>query len=266
MTAVWGEVPLVVETDPRHGGRWTSLRSPDREWLWTNPEREVGTARALVSPGDPFVDAGGVEECFPTVRGQPDHGHAWSRPWRGVGSPAQVFVPGDLRLHRSIRRGSGLEIDYTTSGRSGSRFVHVVHALLDVGSDARLEVPGTHAMHVLDVQDPIRPWPSGLDRLGPDDGTAVCAVIPYCREVVVVDGEHSLRFAWDSANDPDLCSLMVWRNLRGWPATGPYRSIGVEPMVGRVADLSLAGPGDCAELDGKGRFSWTVRISAHRLS
>ena len=120
-------------------------------------------------------------------------------------------------------------------------------------------------MHVLDVENPICTWPSGLDRLGPDDGTAVCAVIPGCREVAVRDGEHSLRLTWD-ADDPGHCSLMVWRNLRGWPATGRYRSIGVEPMVGSVADLSLAGPPDSVELDAGGRFSWTLRVSAYRLS
>jgi hypothetical protein len=260
------QVPLVLETDLRHGGRWTSLRSPDREWLWTNPDPDVVVARALVRPDEVFVDAGGVEECFPTVRGNPDHGHAWSRPWRDSGLHAQVSVPGDLSLDRSIRNGSDLEVEYTAAGRPGARFVHAVHALLDVGPDARLEVPGAHTMQVLDVEDPVRPWPSGLDRLGPDDGTAVCALIPGCREVSVVDGQHSLRFTWDAADKSGLCSLMVWRNLRGWPATGPYRSIGVEPMVGSAADLSLAGAADCVELGSAGRFSWTLRVSAYRLS
>jgi len=261
------QVPLVLETDPGHGGQWTSLRSFDREWLWTNPDPDVVAARAMVSPGDPFVDAGGAEECFPTVRGDPDHGHAWSRRWSDSGLHAQVSVPGHLGLNRSIRDASDLlEIDYTITGRPGARFLHAVHALLDLGPEARLEVPGTPTMHVLDVEDPVRSWPSGLDRLGPDDGTAVCAVIPGCREVAVVDGDHSLRFAWDAADNADLCSLMVWRNLRGWPAKGPYRSIGVEPMVGRAANLAIAEPGDWVELGVEGRFSWTLRVSAYRLS
>jgi hypothetical protein len=261
---MWRAAPLVVETDTGHGGRWTSLRSRGREWLWTNPDPGVIEARGLVRPDGPFIDAGGVEECFPTVRGQPDHGDAWSRPWRGSGPSARVSVPGDLVLNRSIRSASGLEIDYTITGSPGSRFLHAVHALLDLGPEARLEVPGTHTMRVLDVENPVRPWPSGLDRLGPDDGTAVCAVIPGCREVMVVDGDHSLRFAWDSAENRDRCSLMVWRNLRGWPATGPYRSIGVEPMVGSAADLSLAGAADCVELGGDGSFSWFLRITAYQ--
>jgi hypothetical protein len=262
---MWRHVPLKVETDIQHGGRWTSLRAEDREWLWTNPDAAVVAARATVSPGDPFVDAGGVEECFPTVRGEPDHGHAWSRPWRS-GPSSRVSVPGDLGLDRSIRNTPAvLDVQYTITGRPGARFLHAVHALLDAGPEARLEVPGAPTMHVLDVEDPVRPWPSGLDRLGPDDGTAVCAVIPGCREVTVRDGEHSLRLTW-AADDPGHCSLMVWRNLRGWPATGPYRSIGVEPMVGSVADLSQAGPADSVDLGAAGRFRWTLRVSAYRLS
>ena len=83
-------------------------------------------------------------------------------------------------------------------------------------------------------------------RLGPDDGTAVCALLRQCREATVVDGDHALTFTWDSTSDPDLCSLLLWRNLRGWPAPSPYRSIGIEPMIGRVADLAQGEPADRA--------------------
>src|SRR5581483_10582739 len=51
-------------TDLEHGGRWTSLRLGGREWLW----QRADPARAGVAPGDAFVDAGGLEECVPTVR------------------------------------------------------------------------------------------------------------------------------------------------------------------------------------------------------
>jgi hypothetical protein len=84
---------VTVAVDSVHGGRWTSLRAAGREWLWHRPD----PARAGVRPGDPFVDAGGVEECIPTVRGRPDHGDVWSRPWTATG------VEGDgFRTYRSI--------------------------------------------------------------------------------------------------------------------------------------------------------------------
>ncbi|MCQ8193297.1 hypothetical protein [Streptomyces rugosispiralis] len=55
---------LEIVTDPAHGGRWTSLRADGHEWLWRRPAPE----RERVSPGDAFVDAGGLEECVPTVK------------------------------------------------------------------------------------------------------------------------------------------------------------------------------------------------------
>ena len=82
----------------------------------------------------------------------------------------------------------------------------------------------------------------------------------------MVDGECVLRFAWDSEDDPELCSLLLWRNLAGWPALRPYRSIGVEPMVGRVADLAHGELGDHARTDANGRFCWTLAMKAATLA
>ena len=89
-------------------------------------------------------------------------------------------------------------------------------------------------MNVLDVDEAEQPWPSGLDRLRPDDGSAVCALLPGCSEVILIDGGDALRLRWESPQQPDACSLLLWRNLRGWPAGAPYRSVGIEPMVGRA--------------------------------
>lgn len=241
---------IVVETDPAHGGRWTSLRAGSREWLWRNASASV--ARAVVRPGDAFVDAGGVEECFPTVRGLPDHGDVWSRPWdEGHGS---------LRLSR--RMSGGLTVDYTVTGPPHTPFVHAVHALLDVSPAARLEATASTA-YLLD-EDRTVPWPSGLDRLGPDDGTATAAVLPGCAAVTVVDGADALTLSWRIVAGDAPCSLLLWRNLRGWPAEAPYRSIGVEPMVGTAA--ALAGPGQPATTGADGSFRWELRIAdSHKV-
>jgi hypothetical protein len=259
------EVPVELRTDLTHGGRWTSLRSGSREWCWANADAATRENRLRVSPGDAFVDAGGVEECFPTVRGVPDHGDAWTRAWRGSSSQAEVAVPGFDRLARQIHHGRRTEITYRVSGEPGERFLHAVHALLQVSPDARLEVPEARRMTVLDVADPERTWPSGLDRLGPDDGTAVCALVVSCHEATVVDGDQALRFRWSSPDRPELCSLLLWRNLGGWPEGRPYRSIGIEPMVGRAADLAAADPSRCATLGPTGTFTWTVEVSAWGL-
>ena len=266
MTAMeWRPAPLTVDTDPRHGGRWTSLRTQHREWMWTNPDPETKRARRRVTPGATFVDAGGAEECFPTIRGKPDHGDAWTRVWSAEGPTDVVDVPGVGRLSRLISGDSPVIIQYEVRGRPATSFLHAVHALIDVGPQARLIVPGARTFTVLDDDTPPRVWPSGLDTLGPDDGTAICALLHECREATVVDGEYALTFTWDSTSGPDLCSLLLWRNLRGWPAPSPYRSIGIEPMVGRVADLAQGEPADRAKIDADGRFRWSLAISCLQL-
>ena len=46
------------------------------------------------------------------------------------------------------------------------------------------------------------------------------------------------------------------------PAAAPYRSIGVEPMLGRVFDRSEAGPGDAAIVPASGACEWRLTVSA----
>ena len=267
MSGGWRPTPLGVAVDLPHGGRWTSLRSGEREWLWTHPDPAVLAQRPGVRPDVAFVDAGGVEECFPNVRGRADHGAAWSRPWTGTLDSAAVEVPGGLRLERRITTVDGAVVaDFTITGPPGARVVHAVHALVDLSPAARVEVPGATTMTVLgDESDPgpdaVAPWPSGLDALGPDDGTATCVIIPDCREATVVDGDHALTFAWTFPARPDLCSLMLWRNLGGWPEHGPYRSIGIEPMIGRTADPTVDDAASVS-LDVGGRARWSLQVTA----
>jgi hypothetical protein len=250
----WAPRPLAVEADLDRGGRWTSLRTPDREWLWHNPDPAVARARGAVTPGAAFVDAGGVEECLPTVRGEPDHGAVWSRPW----SDGCVTADG-FHLQRRIDVDGALTVDYTITGPPHAPFVHAVHALLDVSPDARLETPGVRTAYLVD-QDSTVAWPAGLDRLGPDDGTATAAVLPGCAAVTVVDGLDALAFTWRA----EPASLLLWRNLRGWPEASPYRSIGIEPMVGTTASLADPAPGGPARLGPDGVFRWQLTVTAWR--
>lgn len=267
-------VPRIV-TDRAHGGRWTSLRTgtgPDgegggREWLWHRDEpRRDGAV-----PGDAFADAGGLEECVPTVRGTPDHGDAWTRPWSRDGEEESVDCP-DFRLVRRIRTEPGRTVvDYRLSADPGYRFLWAGHALLEVSSGARAE---------LRENAPVRLYPDGgahwtpglwprvagirLDRLGPDDGTALGAVIDTA-EAAVHDGPDTLRLAVEAEGQP--VSVALWRNLGGFPEDAPYRSIGIEPMLGRVFDLAEAGEGDAARVPASGEVNWRLTVSAtHRPS
>ena len=113
-----------------------------------------------------------------------------------------------------------------------------------------------------------------------------------CPTVRVVDGADRLTLHLDCDGQPR--STALWRNLRGWPepaaeqhgsapgravhsggppgetARGgaarpePYRSVGVEPMLGAAFDLADAGPGDAAVVPPAGEVRWRLTISAHR--
>lgn len=273
-------MPLAFSTDPAHGGRWTSLRDGDREWLWHRPD----PARHTVVPGDAFVDAGGLEECLPTVRGTPDHGDVWSRAWSRDGDTERVDCE-EFTLTRTVRAtadGNGIEADYTLRADPGYRFVWAAHALLGLSENAQLRARAGVSTRIFPEASSLTdtPWPDGaawlegewpaphgvrLDRFGPDDGTAVGAVLAVGR-VCVHDGTDRLGLAVEAVEAEEAedqpVSIALWRNLGGFPATAPYRSTGVEPMLGRTFDLAEAGPGDAACAPASGEVRWRLTLTA----
>lgn len=273
-----GIVPLTVQVEPALGGRWASLRGGGREWLWRRDEPR----RAQVAPGDGFADAGGLEECVPTVRGRPDHGDAWSRRWSATDESGLIHMARcpDFELSRGIDISSGSVVaDYRLVAEPGFRFVWAAHALLDVDAHARLRIDGNPTTRLFPeaARHLDHPWPTDarwvegdwptpaglrLDTLGPDDGSAVGAVID-ADTAVVEDGPRRLHLALTADGQPT--SIALWRNLGGFPAEAPYRSIGVEPMLGRVFDLDDAADGDCAVVPAAGEVRWQLTITAHRL-
>ncbi len=271
----------VVRTDLVHGGRWTSLRAGDREWLWSRDEPR----RAAVRPDDMFADAGGVEECVPTVRGVPDHGDAWTRVWSRTASGAATVVCPDFTLTRHLGPAAApagkapAHVDYRLTAAPGYRFVWAAHALLDLSPRAVLHAPAGTPTRLFPEAAPLldRPWPPGapwiegawptpcglrLDALGPDDGTAVGAVLAT-PAATVEDGPDRLTFTLQAEGQPT--SVALWRNLGGFPETDPYRSIGLEPMLGRVFDRAEAGEGDTAVVPPTGEVRWRLTITtSHR--
>ncbi|MFF7205631.1 hypothetical protein [Streptomyces sp. NPDC008141] len=258
-------LPVSVVTDPESGGRWTSLTAGGREWLWHRDEPR----RAHVSPGDAFADAGGLEECAPTVRGLPDHGDAWSRRWRRDGDVDLVECP-DFRLARRIRDEAGAAVaDYTLTAEPGYRFVWAAHALLDLSPSARIGIDGPAVTRLYPNEGDrwvTGAWPTvdgiPLDRLGPDDGSAVGAVV-LTSQVSVHDGPDSLHLSVE-ADGRQPHSVALWRNLRGFPQDAPYRSIGVEPMLGRVFDRATGDHGDTAVVPASGEVTWRLTVTATR--
>jgi hypothetical protein len=279
--------PALVSVDLDHGGRWISLRLGGREWLMSRDEPR----RPRVAPGDPYADAGGIEECVPTVRGRPDHGDAWSRAWHDAGDGGAEARCDDFTLRRWIMPGDGrVSARYRLSADPGYRFVWAGHALLDVSPRAVLRIPGRPDVRLYPEAAALldEPWPPGepfvtarwpgpgglrLDRLGPDDGTAVGAIVQGCAEVTVRDGDGpGLRMRVTAgaglpaseapmASVTSLASVALWRNLGGFPDGRPYRSIGVEPMLGSVFDLAEARrEGDAVTVPRAGYVEWELEI------
>ncbi|WP_405578591.1 hypothetical protein [Streptomyces sp. NBC_01190] len=291
-----------ITTDPAHGGRWTSLRAGTREWLWRREEPRRAGAR----PGDDFADAGGLEECVPTVRGIPDHGDAWSRRWTARGDTASVRCP-DFHLTRRITTEPGRAVaDYRLTADPGYRFLWAAHALLDVSPRGRIAIaegaPGRcypdggarwtpfawpRAGEEPAGGRPLGGGPTGggpvgggsagggptsggpvgggaatvtrFDLLGPDDGTALGAIMATST-ATVHDGPDMLAFTLEAPGQP--VSVALWRNLRGFPEPAPYRSIGVEPMLGRAFDLGAATDEDCARVPAGGEVRWRLTVTA----
>lgn len=258
------KLAVSATTDPEHGGRWTSLRAGGREWLWRRDEPR----RSLVAPGDAFADAGGLEECLPTVRGTPDHGDVWTRPWHRDGDEEYVDCPDFHLTRRILEEADTLVADYRLTAAPGYRFLWAAHALLDVSPRATVTIrhgaptrlyPDDGARWLAGAWPPVPIGGVSLDRLGPDDGTAVGAVVGV-PEVSVRDGRDTLRLAVEAEGQP--VSIALWRNLGGFPADAPYRSIGVEPMLGRVFDLAAAGEHDTARVPGSGEVRWRLTVTA----
>lgn len=266
--------PPRIVTDPAHGGRWTSLTAGGREWLWHREAPE----RADAAPQDAFVDAGGLEECVPTVRGTPDHGDAWARRWHRDGDLERVDCD-RFTLARAVRvTGEATEVHYTLTADPGYRFVWAAHALLDLSQDAVLRLDHGARTRIHPEAAPLldRPWPTDapwaegvwpeplglrLDRFGPDDGTAVGAVVDTGRACVHDGPTDRLALSVEAGGQP--VSVALWRNLGGFPADRPYRSTGVEPMLGRVFDLADAGPDDAARVPASGEVRWRLTLTAH---
>jgi hypothetical protein len=257
-----------VAVDLEDGGRWTSLQLAGREWLWSGPGLVSGPRTGITS----YVDVGGLEECFPTVRGWPDHGGLWNQAWSTLDEDEDWDVA-QYEEAVLLRRFTGGDVpddaepgtvwaDYRLVAPAGYRFIWAAHALLDCAVGATLTAPADTVCRLYPDPAPalIAAWPSGLDTYAADDGSAVGAVLLDCPVVSVRDRGLELSFALSCPGQP--VSTAVWRNLGGFPADAPYRSLGVEPMLGRVFELAEAGPGDAAVVPASGELTWRLVITA----
>lgn len=253
----------MVTIDATDGGRWTSLWLADREWLWAGPGLLDGPRTGHTT----FTDAGGLDECFPTVRGVPDHGGLWNQPW----SDSVTYE--DAVLTRAFTTSTdSVTVDYHLTAPPGYEFTWAAHALLDCAVGATITAKPSECRLYPEAAQLLGNWPADapwiattwpaldLDTYAESDGTAVGAVLVDCPTATVRDRGTALTTHLSCPGQP--VSTALWRNLAGFPAETPYRSLGVEPMLGRVFDLAEAGPGDAAAVPASGELAWRLTISA----
>ncbi|GAA0618723.1 hypothetical protein HPO96_24540 [Kribbella sandramycini] len=255
----------MVTIDSLDGGRWTSLHLAGREWLWAGPGLVAGPRTGHTV----FTDAGGLDECFPTVRGTPDHGGLWNQPW------SESVTYQDTQLIRTFTTTTDTVVaDYHLTAPPGYAFTWAAHALLDCEVGATISVADGTQCRLYPEAAPLlddwpagapwvsSPWPTSIDlgTYAPTDGTAVGAVLVDCPTATVRDRGAELTLTLSCPGQP--ISTALWRNLGGFPTAAPYRSLGVEPMLGRVFDLAEAGPGDAAVVPPSGELAWRLTLTA----
>lgn len=185
MVSTPGTFAVLVDAD--HGARITSLRDPSgREWLWQRPNPD----REQVRPGDRFVDVGGIEECFPTIGGEPDHGDVWTRPWTTNGDWLTTQT-GPYELSRRLIAAERVTVDYHLTGPPGSRFIWAMHALLEPVVGTVLDAAAGPCTAWPGHDKPVATgWPPVLDQpdwnvLGDNDGTAMFCQLPGQTSITV---------------------------------------------------------------------------------
>ncbi|MGC5173081.1 hypothetical protein ACLQ2Q_20775 [Microbacterium sp. DT81.1] len=255
-----------MQIDIRNGARLTSLTDASGfEWLWSRPD-----ARRQ-NPGEAFVDAGGAEECFPTIAGDPDHGAVWRREWELEGATGLRCRLPDATITRHIsREGDTHTLHYEVTAEPGYRFVWALHALVVAPTELRLLVPGgwptVHWPRGFQNPERRQDWPlvhgTDISDVSVNDGTAAFFLLPGLDQIELHYAGHCLGLRLVVAGQPH--GFGFWRNLEGysWDGGPAYRSIGIEPMLGANPDIAAAQRArSAAEVPASGRLEWDLHIS-----
>lgn len=258
---------LSLQADPQHGARIFSLADESGfEWLWSKPDPQ----RFSVRPGDPFVDIGGGEECFPTISGQPDHGDVWARPWSDEDGTLCVETSEGVLTRGTTNLSDGVQLNYRLEGAAGLPFVWALHAVLPPAVGTILRVPGCPPVHYWSEGNNNPPihasWPTPTEdcdlRILPgNDGTARFAAVETSVVTVIAPSGNWLHVELFSDDQPR--SIGIWRNFGGYPENGPrYRSFCIEPLLGLHHERARAQPDELAHIPVSGVLEWSVRFTA----
>lgn len=299
---------LRCEVLPGFGGKIASL-----QWRGTGTEllqAPLGPYRERAAHGGeamPFdqSDAGGWDECLPTVAGcrygaqvVPDHGDLWGVPWQVVAaSPSEATLTAEtaslpLRFTRRIAlEGAMLRLDYAVENLSPGPvpYLYSTHPLFAVEAGDQLRLaPGIHQLTVegsggdrLGKHGTTVGWPFGqeaasgqatdLSLAKPADAAAADKLFAaFAQEGWAEIDRPRAGFRLRMSCDPsELPFLGLWLCYGGWPERpdGPHQQcMALEPTTCPYDSLEEAlASGKTPSLAPGEQRRWTIEVKVRRL-
>ena len=273
------------------GARVVELRNlrTGRDWMAPG-NRGCDAAEGAVYGG---AQAGGWDECFPTVsandevdpawnRRLRDHGDLWGRPWqvhRDGNRIEATFSGGNFSFSRTITLvGSAVDVAYSVENRGDRALPYLwsQHGVLAVGPRDRLHIAGLDApLSVTFCEHQGLPlkvgqatWPHAPGVLGDlrtlRTSEARLAVKMYGAvsgrfEAAVGRPDDYLCFEWSQRDAP---FVGLWLNFGGWPSEAPVYHIAIEPTSAPADHLAGARALSRERLLEPGALhAWTVRLT-----
>lgn len=291
-------VPLTIENDvlevvvtPGFGARVVSLidRRTGRDWMARGGVSTSVGEDAAYGVGE----AGGWDECFPTVsrwdathtpwaRQLRDHGDLWGRAWRVEDhTPATLKTTFEGALFRFTRtlalEGATLEAAYAVenTGSAPLPFMWALHALLATRPGETLRLPGmteVDAAYLAANGRRLPPgrlaWPMGRADLPFAIGEVQSSEARFAAKLygtragaASVGGPDGwLDLTWEGVSD-----LGIWLTYGGWPSPGSgIHHVALEPTTAAVDHLGQAiERGKAAVLPPGETKEWRVAMTLH---
>ncbi len=290
---------LRVTLWPKQGGKLISILAQTSDGpveLLHPPLHPYNTATE--SSGFELSDAGGWDECLPTVAACtsgdvhfPDHGDVWRRPWpaylegQTLHASVEAFTVPVRFSKRSSLHGSALHINYSAvnTSKHATEFLWSAHPLFQVQEGDHILLPGS----VADVRVegstfaglarpdgrcawPMAECPDGswidLSQVGPPDGKIAHKLFAgrlssgWCGLY-----RSKLQLGILMQFDPALTPYAgLWISQAQWPAGDANRqyTVALEPTFAPYDALDKASEMGCSMILGPGsNFSWPLRLS-----
>ncbi len=282
---------LMVAILPEIGGRVTRLvdQRTGRDWMAQGGDRVDAREDAAFLA----EQAGGWDECFPTVspwdasdtvwgRQLRDHGDIWGRPMTVTDAgPDWMTVKretSEYSFARTLRLdAASLVADYAVENLTGQPmpYLWAMHMLLATGPGDRICLAGIDrlAATYVSLEGSVLPitavdWPAGDGRIGfPLDHVQAAmgfagkfyAPVPKVAIARVMGATGGLQFGWDG---DQVGHLGLWLGCGGWPTVGQVHQIAIEPTTASADHLGQAMEAGQAVVLHPGQIvRWSVRLT-----